>query len=326
MKINRHRLRVLFGLAAISGFAMAPLAAHAQGPDSPRPPAADGQNPDFQKVRGMVREMMELRRDGKHDEAAKMAERIKAATNNNPRVAEMLDRHPNGPRPDRQADEPRKPMERPKAKEREKESREKEMKAKEREKESREKAMKAKEREKESQEKAMKAKEGKEESKDKAAHINPVERIRHLRVAADHLDAAGIEGMAKVVRAHIEVMEKHMKHADAPKEKKDAESHRDRASAKERPMRFGQRPDGPPMRPGPRFGGFAPYRGGFQGPGAQAKPPTAPADPNAALIGEIRKLRQEMGELRGQVQRLQAHATKSQPRPHAPKPPVEQPR
>jgi hypothetical protein len=300
MKITRSRLRVLSGLAAISGFAMLPLAAHAQGPDAPPPPpAADGEKPDFGKVRGMVREMMELRRAGKHDEANRMAERIKAETKHNPRVVEMLESRLKEPAGEKQAKEPRKPMERPKAREGEKELRKKELNSK---RERREKA-----------------------SRDKGAGIPPVERIRHMRVAAEHLEAAGIDRMAKAVRAHIAGMEKRMKHADAPKGKKDAESQRDRASAKDRPMRFGQRPEGPPMRQGPRFGGFAPNRGGFQSPGAQAKPPTAPGDPNAALIGEIRKLRQEMGELRGQVQRMQSNAPKPQLRRHAPKPPVEQP-
>ena len=262
---------------------MAPLAATAQDPNPTPPPAAAEQKPDLGKVRGMVRQMVELKRAGKHDEAAQMAERIKAETHNNPRVIAMLERHKDGAAPVGRANRPDKSVERPNVKR------------------------------------------GEESKNLNNVAMAPKVRLHHLRKAAEHLDAAGREGMAKAIRGQIAGIEKRMKNAQAPNVKDQAEPRRNRAEAKNRPMRPGQQPNLAPGQSGPRWGGPMPQGRGFGTPGQPAKPQARPqasaADPNAALVSEIRKLRQEMGELRGQVRRMHSNAAPAPKRPQAPTPP-----
>jgi hypothetical protein len=131
-----------------------------------------------------------------------------------------------------------------------------------------------------------------------------------MRQAANHLDAAGIVGLAKVIRVHVAAMEKGS-----------ANPHRSMNSPMGKPMPMGKPGPGRARHDGrgrdfPSVGRpfTPPQRLGMQAPAPKAKPkapasnvPSAkdPMNPNAALIGEIRKLRQEMGDLRKQVNRIQ---------------------
>lgn len=99
MKTKHVSFPFLAGCVAAIGISMGSAGLLAEEADKKAPPAsgdapaqAAESGPDFEKIRGMVREMVELKKAGKNEQAAQLAEQIKKASGDDPRVAELLKR------------------------------------------------------------------------------------------------------------------------------------------------------------------------------------------------------------------------------------------
>ena len=104
MKIPRYLVTTMLATAVLSGFLLHPLRLAAQDVDT-RPGAPVPPPPPAQLERGAVRDggavmrpqlimrqLVELLRAGKYDEARQLAERISAAAKDNPQVAALIER------------------------------------------------------------------------------------------------------------------------------------------------------------------------------------------------------------------------------------------
>ena len=118
MKLKFHCFHLLPVLAA--GLMISPLSA--QSPDrAPEPPRPEGprEAPQPDRIQAAVRQMIELKKAGKHEEAQAISQHLRQAAKDNPQVAKQIQEAMQGqrqPQPGAKApDQPRPPMVRPNA-------------------------------------------------------------------------------------------------------------------------------------------------------------------------------------------------------------------
>lgn len=169
---------------------------------------------------------------------------------------------------------------------------------------------------------------------------NPTVVLRHLRQAAEHLSAAGCEDLARGLRIRIARLEASQKTPPSPGVAPQANSMmRGQSPSPNAAMGFGARQGSLPNARGDAAMGRVPRQQGalgaqrpfmrqrnnqspWQGAAPNNHRAAAPSpDANAELLGEVRKMRAEMGELRNQVQRLQSSRAPASPQT-PPAPPV----